>query len=185
MAVREESAPGVALNEAEENALHLGLQRLSKAVELRRLGHPELADALRALAEADNSLAEQQAAVLAREALHKSRGINSNLRTETISVRDLVGGIVTRVGHINAPELSRADQDTLDRLGFRPMFAGVERNLLEALIQGNSKNMSRILNASARKDGMARGGTWVVPLGRKREQRKLRRIGRDSVASEK
>ena len=46
----------------------------------------------------------------------------------------LVGGIVTRAGPITDAAVNPADQETLSRLNLRPVFVGVERDLIRAAI---------------------------------------------------
>jgi hypothetical protein len=46
----------------------------------------------------------------------------------------LIGGIVTRAGPITDADVAGADQEALARLNLRPVFVGIERNIIRAAI---------------------------------------------------
>jgi hypothetical protein len=78
-----------------------------------------------------------------------------------------VGGIVTRAGPLTDATASPVDQDVLARLNLRPVFVGIERDLIDAAIDGETKTVRERL-AATRHDEFARpdhAGGWIVPLG--------------------
>ena len=52
------------------------------------------------------------------------------------AVGGLVGGIVTRTGPVTNADVSPADQEVLTRLNLRPVFVGVERDVIRAAVEG-------------------------------------------------
>lgn len=46
----------------------------------------------------------------------------------------LIGGIVTRAGPVTDADFAPADQEALARLKLRPVFVGIERDLIRAAI---------------------------------------------------
>jgi hypothetical protein len=77
---------------------------------------------------------------------------------------------VTRFGVLDSDEITPDDQITLERLGLRPRFVAVERDLIEATIEGD---LGRIREVGKRErfdeptvftDG---GGALVLDVGRR------------------
>jgi hypothetical protein len=67
--------------------------------------------------------------------------------------------------------LSTEDQLTLSRLDLRPVFVGVERNIVRAAINDDASEARRLTMGTTRKDDVARAdaaGDWIVPLGDER-----------------
>jgi hypothetical protein len=61
-----------------------------------------------------------------------------------------------------------ADQDVLARLNLRPVFVGVERDLIRAAIEGEAETVRERLIDVLRADDVARfdrAGGWIIPLG--------------------
>jgi hypothetical protein len=83
----------------------------------------------------------------------------------------LIGGVVTRAGPVGDADIGPADQEALARLNLRPVFVGVERDLIRAAIDAEPPILRARLartvqpNAFARPD---RAGGWIVPLGQER-----------------
>jgi hypothetical protein len=83
----------------------------------------------------------------------------------------LVGGIVTRAGPITDVAVNPADQETLSRLNLRPVFVGIERDLIRAAIDAEAQAVRSHLAATASPDEFARpdrAGGWIIPLGEER-----------------
>jgi len=83
----------------------------------------------------------------------------------------LIGGIATRAGPVTDTDITPGDQETLARLNLRPVFVGVERELIRAAIDGESQTVRKRLSQSVRPDDFARpdrAGGWIVPLGEER-----------------
>jgi hypothetical protein len=74
---------------------------------------------------------------------------------------------VTRAGLLTDATAGPADQDVLARLNLRPVFVGIERDLIDVSIEGEAKTVRDRL-AATKHDEFARpdrAGGWVVPLG--------------------
>ena len=97
------------------------------------LGHAEFAVALRRLARERFQRGLQRDAASARALL----GAAPVREVDGASAIDgLVGGIVTRAGPPTDAAEDPADQDVLARLNLRPVFVGIERDLIDAAIEG-------------------------------------------------
>jgi hypothetical protein len=77
----------------------------------------------------------------------------------------LLGAWVTRAGPLLGRVLSRPDQESLQRLDFRPVFVGVEPTLVQAAITGDVAGIrglmpsQRVTTGSLRTDGAS---VWMV-----------------------
>jgi hypothetical protein len=80
-----------------------------------------------------------------------------------------MGNWVTRAGPIGRRELlSAADQESLRRLELRPVFVGLERRLVMALIAGNIADIRSITSRGRQATGTVRtdgAATWMVDVG--------------------
>ncbi len=160
----------------EHGELGIGIARLHFASLLRPLGHFDLADALTAAVRATSQREEQENIRRANTALAQARDRRRvGSKAGTVSVPDhLIGGFVTRGGPIDrALEISLDDQKLFRRLGFRPVFVGIERDVLSAAIEGNTDNLTVFdvdavgLDTEVPSDGRARrsrAGTWLIRL---------------------
>jgi hypothetical protein len=93
-----------------------------------------------------------------------------------VSIEALIGGVVTRAGPVATSELSEVDQSALSRLALRPVFVGVERDILRAAINDDLSGVRRLTSERIREDEFARAdaaGDWIVPLGAERWVRGL------------
>ena len=83
----------------------------------------------------------------------------------------LVGVIVTCAGPVTDADVAPADQETLARLNLRPVFVGIERDLIRAAIEAEPQVVRNRLADVVRLDEFARpdrAGGWIVPLGEER-----------------
>ncbi|MHC4046242.1 hypothetical protein [Bradyrhizobium sp. 23AC] len=89
---------------------------------------------------------------------------------KTGAIGGLVGGIVTRAGPVTDADVTPVDQEALARLNLRPVFVGIERDLIRAAID-EDPNAVRNRLAAVHPDEFARydrAGGWIVPLGLER-----------------
>ena len=160
----------------ERAKLGIGIARLHFAALLRPLGHIELADALVATVKATSLRGEQDGIKRASNALAESRNHRIARKGSPGETADqLIGGFVTRAGPIDrVKEVAIDDQNTLVRLELRPVFVGVERDILAAAIKGDVDDTARPdLNADGPRTGAFptgqlrrdRTGTWLIRLG--------------------
>jgi hypothetical protein len=90
---------------------------------------------------------------------------------KTYDIGGLVGGIVTRAGPINDAIASTVDQEALARLNLRPVFVGIDRDLIRAAIDGEAETIRGRLAEMVSSDEFARpdrAGGWIIPLGTER-----------------
>lgn len=168
LAVKDPLDEGEPLEPQEKDALFIGMLRLHIANLIRPLGHAELSGALYRLTQQPFARRLQSDLDLARAAL------------DTAPVRDvdkaaamggLIGGVVTRAGPVTDADVTSGDQDALARLDLRPVFVGVERELIRAAINAEPQAVRTRLTQSLRPDDFARpdhAGGWIVPLGKGR-----------------
>jgi len=168
LSVRDPVDEGESLDPRDKDALFVGLLRLHIANLIEPLGHANLADALRRLTQ--QPLPRRLQGDIAR----------ARALVDTAPVRDmekasamggLVGGIVTRAGPITDAAVNPADQETLSRLNLRPVFVGIERDLIRAAIDAEAQAVRSRLADTASPDEFARpdrAGGWIIPLGEER-----------------
>lgn len=83
----------------------------------------------------------------------------------------LFGRFVTRAGPITDASASAVDQEALARLNLRPVFVGIDRDLVRAAIDGEADTIRGRLAAKVSPDDFARrdgAGGWIIPLGAER-----------------
>ena len=168
LSVRDPIDEGKLLEPRDNDALFIGLLRLHIANLIEPLGHANLADALR-------RLTQQPFPRRLQGDIARARAL-----VDTAPVRDmekasamggLVGGIVTRAGPITEARVNAADQETLSRLNLRPVFVGIERDLIRAAIDAEAQAVRSRLADTARPDEFARpdrAGGYIIPLGEER-----------------
>ena len=153
----------------EMEAIFVGLFRHHAANMIARLGHAELATSLRELTSAGSAPDE-------RRAVDRAHGLLAEASTESAApsisptgTNDLIGGIVTRAGPLSGITVSRHDQETLTRLDLRPVFIGIRREVVKALIDGDLLLLEQTLGwdtlAVSAPDRSDRAGGWIIPLG--------------------
>ncbi|HYG27380.1 MAG TPA: hypothetical protein VD906_10775 [Caulobacteraceae bacterium] len=147
-----------------------GIIRLHYANLLDRLGHIELAAALRDLVSTrfrNRRAAAMSRAITAFDALPAREVSGGRFPTPQ---DELVGGFVTRGGVLPDASITRADQEALSRLKLRPAFVGVERAVLKLALLGDIdrlENHKAIAALRVGEEDVPRDngtGGWIVRL---------------------
>lgn len=168
LSVKDPLDEGEPIEPQEKDALFIGMLRLHIANLIRPLGHAELAGALYRLTQQPFARRLQGDLDLARAALDAAPVGELD---KTAAVGGLVGGIVTRAGPVTDADVTPGDQESLARLDLRPVFVGVERELIRAAIDADPQAVRTRITQSVRPDDFARpdrAGGWIVPLGEER-----------------
>jgi hypothetical protein len=168
MSVRDPEEEGE-MSASEREAALLGVARLHSSNLLKALGHLELAGALAELTSGIGAIEEGTVAG-AELAIRRARGyriLSDHLAAE--STGELLGNWVTRAGPIARVEpLSPSDQESLRGMELRPVFVGLERQLVMSLVAGDiaavRHEISRPRHATARARP-DRVGCWIVQVG--------------------
>ncbi|WP_316188715.1 hypothetical protein [Bradyrhizobium sp. SZCCHNS1054] len=171
LSVRDPIDEGEPIAPEEKGALFIGLLRLHIANLIKPLGHAELAAAR-------YRITHQPIARRLEDDLGRARTL-----LEAAPIREvekatamgaLIGGIVTRAGPITEADVSAIDQEALARLNLRPVFVGIERDLIRAVIDAEPQAVRTHLTQTVHPDEFARpdrAGGWIVPLGQERRIR--------------
>lgn len=168
LSVKDPLDEGEAIEPQEKDALFAGMLRLHIANLIRPLGHVRLADALYRLTQQPSTRKLQGDLDLARAALDSAPVGETD---KAAAFDGLVGGIVTRAGPLVDAGVTPDEQEVLARLNLRPVFVGVERELIRAAIDGETQAVQSRLKQAIRPDDFARpdrAGGWIVPLGEER-----------------
>lgn len=169
LSVRDPVEEGEPHTEEEKDALFIGMLRLHIANLIKPLGHAELADALRGLTLQSFPQKLQGETRRARSLLDASpvRDVDK----ASTAMDGLIGGIVTRAGPLTDTGVEPSDQQALSRLNLRPVFVGVEHELIRAAIDAEPQAIRSRLADKASPDEFARSdraGGWIIPLGQER-----------------
>lgn len=168
MSVRDPIVKGEPIEQDEKDAMFVGLFRHHVANMIKKIVHTELARAIRDLTAPHthrDDLGGEQGDESARELLDAAPRQEFGHDAKRLT---LVGGFVVRSGPFAKSRVSRADVETLARLYLRPVFVGVEHEILRAAINGDSATIRDALADRPSSLGRARGdraGSWIVPLG--------------------
>ncbi len=168
LSVRDPIDEGGPIDPQDKDAPFIGLLRLHVANLIEPLGHAELAQALRTLTRQTFPRPLADTSARARAILN---GAAIGQMAKTHDIGGLVGGIVTRAGPITDAIASTVDQDALARLNLRPVFVGVDRDLIRAAIDGEAQTIRGRLAQKVSPDEVARpdrAGGWIIPLGAER-----------------
>lgn len=168
LSVKDPLDEGEPIEPQDKDALFIGMLRLHIANLIRPLGHAELAGALYRLTQQPFPRRLQADLDLARSALDAAP---VGKMDKTSAMGGLIGGIATRAGPVTDTDITPGDQETLARLNLRPVFVGVERELIRAAIDAESQTVRTRLSQTVRPDDFARpdrAGGWIVPLGQER-----------------
>ncbi|WP_339705792.1 hypothetical protein [uncultured Sphingosinicella sp.] len=169
LSVRDPIEEGEPHTQEEKDALFIGMLRLHIANLIKPLGHAELADALRSLTLQSIPRRLQGETQRARSLLDASPV--QDVDKASAAMDGLIGGIVTRAGPLTDTGVEPADQEALSRLNLRPVFVGVEHELIRAAIDAEPQAIRSRLADKASPDEFARSdraGGWIIPLGQER-----------------
>lgn len=169
LSVRDPVEEGEPQTQEEKDALFIGMLRLHIANLIKPLGHAELAAVLR-------SLTVQSFPRNLRDETQRARSLldASTVREvdkASVAMDGLIGGIVTRAGPLTDTKVEPADQEALARLSLRPIFVGVEHELIRAAIDAEPQAIRSRLAEKRSRDDFARpdrAGGWIIPLGQER-----------------
>ncbi|MCW0018316.1 hypothetical protein [Rhizobium sp. BT-226] len=171
LSVRDPVDEGEPIKPEEKDALFIGLLRLHIANLIKSLGHAELASALR-------GLTHQPFARRLQGDLQRARALLDATPVREVekatAMGGLIGGIVTRAGPVADTDVAPADQEALARLNLRPVFVGIERDLIRAAIDAELQTVRIRLTQIVGPDEFARpdrAGGWIIPIG---EERRIR-----------
>ncbi len=170
LSVRDPVEEGEPQTQEEKDSLFIGMLRLHIANLIKPLGHAELAGVLRSLTVQSfprNLRGETQRA----RALLDASPVRE-VDKASVAMDGLIGGIVTRAGLLTDTKVEPADQEALARLNLRPIFVGVEHELIRAAIDAEPQAIRSRLAEKRSLDDFARpdrAGGWIIPLGQ--EQR--------------
>lgn len=169
LSVRDPIEEGEPHTREEKDALFIGMLRLHIANLIKPLGHAELADSLRSLTMQSFPRRLQDETQRARALLEASPV--RDVEKATTAMDGLIGGIVTRGGPLTDTGVEPADQEALSRLNLRPVFVGVEHELIRAAIDAEPQAIRSRLADKGSADEFARSdraGGWIIPLGQER-----------------
>lgn len=168
LSVRDPIDEGEPIDPQEKDALFIGLLRLHIANLIKPLGHAELAEVLR-------RITHQPFARRLQEDLGRARTLLNAAPVREVekaaAMGGLIGGIVTRAGPVTDADVAPAEQEALARLNLRPVFVGIERDLIRAAIDAEPQAVRTRLTQTVHPDEFARpdrAGGWIVPLGQER-----------------
>jgi len=169
LSVRDPMEEGEPHTQEEKDALFIGMLRLHIANLIKPLGHAELAGALRNLTLQSFPRRPQGEVERARSLLDTSpvRDVDQ----ASAAMDGLVGGVVTRAGPLTDTSVEPSDQEALSRLNLRPVFVGIERDLIRAAIDAEPQAVRNRLADKESPDEFARpdrAGGWIIPLGQER-----------------
>ena len=141
IAVQDPIDQGDQLEPEEKDALYIGLFRLHAASMLVKLGHVELASSLIKLTKA-KTISDLE--VVAGQATSLLEAVEDDQ-----DFRNLIGGVVRHSGTVSINANLAADTDSLMRiLDKRTVVVGIHRNVIQALINGDSKEIGEAITLS-------------------------------------
>jgi hypothetical protein len=168
LSVRDPVDEGEPIEPVEKDGLFIGLLRLHIANLIKPLGHNELAATL-------HRLTQQAFPRRLQDDLGRARAMLDAAPVREVekaaAMGGLIGGIVTRAGPITGADVAPGEQEALARLNLRPVFVGIERDLIRAAIDADPQAVRVRLSQTVRPDEFARSdraGGWIVPLGEER-----------------
>jgi hypothetical protein len=162
--VRDPDEPGAEILREDKEAIFVGIVRRHIAGFLSRLGFPELSETLFRLGTAPYA----RTVANARDLWSRATSTWSAADVAGHEFDGLLGGVVTRAGPIPPLALNFADARTLSRLDLRPLFVGIESDVVKASIEGEAERLLSVLQQvptrrqSGRYDG---AGGWIIPIG--------------------
>lgn len=167
LSVRDPIDEGDPIEPDDKDMVFAGLFRHHVANIISPLGHVELAGLLRDLARAGDERSERKMDLPAHGLPSAAPVEDVSQRPDGPQIDDLIGGFVTRAGPLTDADVSRVDRETLARLDLRPVFVGVERELVRAAIEGDPASIRKALSDRPAAKGAARSdraGCWIIPF---------------------
>ena len=158
---------GDPISAEEDRATNIGVLRHHVANILTPLGYTELADSIRDLTGRGDEGAYEQGVKRAHRFLEMALSGTSREADDDLRVDDLLGRIVTHSGPLPLSMPSRAAREALASLDLRPAFVGLERKLVDAVIDGDPTSIIRTLSdpsTPSRAGRTDRAGSWILPL---------------------
>src|SRR5262249_9513003 len=111
----------------------------------------------------------EPAHLLARRALDRLRPRRILGETVASAEDDLVGSFITRAGPLPPQEITSDTARNLRSLQLRPMFVGIERKIVAAVIEGDAERIRQTMRREVTSYGdnltRDRGGTWLAHVG--------------------
>lgn len=168
LSARDPVDEGDPIEPKDQDSLFIGLFRLHIANLIKPLGHAELAGALQ-------RLTHQPFPQRLQDDLGRARALLDAAPVREVekatALGGLIGGVVTRAGPITEADVAPADQEALARLNLRPIFVGIDRDLIRAAIDAEPQAVRTRVVQTARPDEFARSdraGGWIIPVGEER-----------------
>ncbi|PIT05906.1 hypothetical protein TSA1_05775 [Bradyrhizobium nitroreducens] len=168
LSARDPVDEGDPIEPKDQDSLFIGLLRLHIANLIKPLGHAELAGALQ-------RLTHQPFPQRLQDDLGRARALLDAAPVREVekatALGGLIGGVVTRAGPITEADVAPADQEALARLNLRPIFVGIDRDLIRAAIDAEPQAVRTRVVQAARPDEFARSdraGGWIIPVGEER-----------------
>ena len=168
LSARDPVDEGDPIEPEDQESLFIGLLRLHIANLIKPLGHAELAGALQ-------RLTHQPFPQRLQDDLGRARALLDAAPVREVekatALGGLIGGVVTRAGPVTEADVAPADQETLARLNLRPVFVGIDRDLIRAAIDAEPQAVRTRVIQTGRPDEFARpdrAGGWIIPIGEDR-----------------
>lgn len=147
LSVRDPVDEGEPIEPVEKDGLFIGLLRLHIANLIKPLGHNELAATL-------HRLTQQAFPRRLQDDLGRARAMLDAAPVREVekaaAMGGLIGGIVTRAGPITGADVAPGEQEALARLNLRPVFVGIERDLIRAAIDADPQAVRVRLSQTVR-----------------------------------
>ncbi|MBR0900778.1 hypothetical protein JQ616_37985 [Bradyrhizobium tropiciagri] len=168
LSARDPVDEGDPIEPEDQESLFIGLLRLHIANLIKPLGHAELAGALQ-------RLTHQPFPQRLQDDLGRAKALLDAAPVREVekatALGGLIGGVVTRAGPVTEADVAPADQETLARLNLRPVFVGIDRDLIRAAIDAEPQAVRARVIQTGRPDEFARpdrAGGWIIPIGEDR-----------------
>ena len=167
LAVKDPEIDGHDVSPEEHQELGLGIVRHHYATLLGPLGHPLLAASLSELATTSFKNRHATAMEAAKSAVNNTPTRQIHTKSDSTS-RDLIGGFITRAGPLDG-DLAADQLNMLAEFKLRPAFIGVEREMLNAAIDGDIAKLTSRREKYQPDQAPSRGqedgsGSWVIKI---------------------
>jgi hypothetical protein len=170
ISVRDPQEMGDPVTADKEDPACVGIARLHVASLLAPLGYTDLATSLRRLLDRESRRERHDPPlIVARRAFDRVRPRTIRGETAFPQSEELVGSFVTRAGPLPSDDISNDTARNLRSLQLRPMFVGIERNVVAAVIDGDAQRIRQRMQRERPHYGdevtTDSGGIWVVRIG--------------------